>query len=56
MLVHSLPMRSRKRLARDVFDILLHMPYYVTDKDCWVQNGGTHGLVSVSLLRQREMR
>ena len=48
MLVCSLPMKSRKRQARDVFDIFSHTWYTslvqdITDSDCWPQNGSTHG-------------
>ena len=48
MLVHSLPTKSRKQLARDVFkSFATHsgLVYDVTDTDCCVQNGSTHDRV-----------
>ena len=46
MPVHSLPMKSRKRLVRDVFgtsDTHAGLVYDVSDNDGGAQNGGTHG-------------
>ena len=36
-------MKSRKRLARDVFDTVATHVYDVADTNCWAQNGSTHG-------------
>ena len=47
MLMRSLPMKSRKRLAPEVCDTLISthagLAYSsnVTDTDCWAQNGST---------------
>ena len=46
MLVHSLPMKRRKRLVHDVIDNFFTHPdpvYDSTDAKCWAQNGSTHG-------------
>ena len=46
MLVHFLPMKSRKKLVRDVFnafDTHVDLVYDVTDTDCSTQNGCTYG-------------
>ena len=46
MLTCSLPMNSRKRLARDVADSFANhadLVYDVTDTDCRAQNGSIHG-------------
>ena len=48
MLARSLPMKSRKRLACDVFDTLAThagFAHGVTDTDCLAQNVSTHGRV-----------
>ena len=46
MMVPTLPMKSRKKLARDVFnafDTHVDLIYDVTDRDCSTQNGCTYG-------------
>ena len=55
ILVCSLPMRSGKRLAYDVFDTSINhadLVHDVTDTDCRSQNGTTHGCVFVTFKRQ----
>ena len=48
MLVRSLPMKSRKRLARDAFNTFTahsSLAHDVTDTECRAQTGGTHNRV-----------
>ena len=48
MLVRSLTMKNRKRLAHnvpDTFGTHTGFVYDVTVTDCWAQNGSTHGRV-----------
>ena len=45
----KLPMKGRKRLAREAFDIFAThsgLVHDVTDTDCWAQNSRTHGRVT----------
>ena len=52
MLIHSLPMKSGKRLSRDVFDTFAthaSLVYDVIDTDSWAQNGSIHGPASALL-------
>ena len=47
-LVHSLPMKSRKRVTCDLFHMTAthaSLVYDITDTDCWAQKGSTHGHV-----------
>ena len=55
MLVRSLPMKSTKSVARDVFDTFAtHTGHIhdVTDTDCWAQHGGVYGRVFASFKRR----
>ena len=52
MLAQSLPTKSRKRLAHDLFaTFATHagLVHDITDTDCWAQNGSTHGHVFITL-------
>ena len=54
-LVHSLPAKSRKGLARDVFvAFATHAGYVydVTNRDYWAQNGSIHGRGFATFKRQ----
>ena len=54
--VRSLPTKSRKRLARDVFDTFTThagLVHDVTNTDCRAQNGSTHGRVFATFIQRR---
>ena len=54
ILVRSLTMEYRTKLARDVFDALAShsaLVYDVTDTYCWAQHGSTHGCVFATFKR-----
>ena len=42
--VHFLSIKSRKKLATDIFNYIL--VHDATDTDCWAQDGSTHGCVT----------
>ena len=45
MSVHSLPMKSRKRSAHDIFATQAGLVHDITIADCWAQNGSARGHV-----------
>ena len=52
LLVHALPVKSRKRLAHDVTDSwvsLVSVVHDVTNTDCQTQNGSSHSCASATL-------
>ena len=55
MLVCSIALKSKKGLARDVFDTFAthtDLAHDVTDTDCWARNDSTHGRCFVDFKHQ----
>ena len=50
MLVCSLLVKSRKRLAHEIFDTVPHIPALFKSPliHCWAQNGSTHSCISMT--------